>query len=58
MNQLCRVRRRLLSHRVVGLGKRAHGRVSAKAIRGMPRKTGLMNWSKKLSVMVSFKSQF
>lgn len=58
MNQLCRVSSRLFSHRVVGLGKSAHGSVNARAIRGIPRKTGLINWSKKLSVMVRFRSQF
>lgn len=58
MNQLCRASKRLFNHRDVGVGKRIHGRVNARAIRGMPRKTGLINWSKKLSVMVSFKSLF
>lgn len=29
----------------------------ARAIRGMPRSEGLMNWSKKLNVKVSFRGQ-
>lgn len=58
INQLCRVSRRQLSHRTVGLGKSAQGKASARAIRGMPRKTGLINWSKKLSVMVKIRFQF
>jgi len=55
MNQFCSVSSRLFNHRVVGVGKRIQGRVKAKAIKGMPRNTGLINWSKKLSVMVSFR---
>lgn len=55
INQFWRVSIRLFSHRVVGVGKSSQGRVRAKAIKGMPRHTGLMNWSKKLSVMVSFR---
>lgn len=46
----------MLSHRVVGAGKRSQGSVRARAIKGMPRYTGLINWSKKLSIMVSFKA--
>ena len=55
MNQFCSVNNRLLSHRVVGVGNRSQGKVKARAIKGMPKYTGLINWSKKLSVMVSFK---
>ena len=58
INQLCRVNRRQLSHRTVGLGKRTQGSANAKAARGMPRKTGLINWSKKLSAMVRIRFQF
>lgn len=55
MNQFCSVRSRLFSQRVVGVGNKTQGRVRARAIKGMPRNTGLINWSKKLSVMVSFR---
>lgn len=58
MNQFCRVSRRLFNHRSVGVGKRIQGRVRARAIRGMPMKTGDINWSKKLSAMVSFRVLF
>lgn len=34
-----------------------HGRLSARAIRGIPRCVGLMNWSKKLRIMVRFRVQ-
>lgn len=43
MNQFCRVSSRLFNQRVVGVGNRIQGRVKARAIRGMPRKTGLIN---------------
>ena len=55
MNQFWSASRRLFSHRVEGVGKRIQGRLRARAIRGIPRKTGVANWSKKLSVMVSFR---
>lgn len=58
MNQLWSVSRRLFSHREVGVGNRSHGRRRAKAIRGMPRYVGVINWSKKLSVMVRFRVLF
>lgn len=57
INQLWSVRRRLSSQRPEGVGKRIHGKVRARMIRGIPMKTGLKNWSKKLSVMVSFRVQ-
>ena len=57
INHPCSVIRRLFSHRAEGVGKRIHGRVSATAMSGMPRYVGLINWSKKLSVMVSFRVQ-
>ena len=53
MNQAWRVSRRLFNHRVEGVGNKIHGRRRARAIRGIPRKVGLINWSKKLSAMVS-----
>lgn len=43
MNQPWRVNRRLFSHRGAGEGKRSHGRIKAKAIRGMPKRVGLIN---------------
>ena len=43
MNQFCNVRSRLFSHRVVGVGNRSQGRVRARAIKGMPKYTGLIN---------------
>lgn len=43
MNQLCRVNRRLLTHREDGAGKSVHGRRRARAIRGMPKSVGLKN---------------
>lgn len=55
INQFCRVKRRLLAHRLVGVGYRTQGRSRARAIRGMPKEVGLRNWSKKLSVMVRFR---
>lgn len=58
INQFWRVRRRLVRHRAVGVGKRIHGRRRARAIRGIPKKKGLINWSKKLSIMVSFRILF
>ena len=43
MNQFWRVSSRLFNHRVVGVGKRSQGRVRARAIKGMPKYTGLIN---------------
>lgn len=54
MNQLCMLRGRLFSHREVGVGQSKQGSTKASAIRGMSKKTGDANWSKKLSVMVRF----
>lgn len=58
MNQPCKVRTRLVSHLEEGFGKRIHGRERARAIRGIPKNEGLANWSKKLSIMVSFRALF
>ncbi len=58
INQFWRANIRLFSHRGDGVGNRIQGRVRARAIKGMPRNTGLINWSKKLSVMVSFRGLF
>ena len=43
INQPWRVSVRLLSHRLVTVGKSIHGNVRARAIRGMPRREGLAN---------------
>lgn len=43
INQPCRVNSRLLSQRVVGVGKRIQGKVRASIIRGIPRSVGLIN---------------
>ena len=51
INHPWRVRTRLFSHRAEGVGYRTHGRLRARAIRGIPRREGLENWSKKLSVI-------
>lgn len=58
MNHPCRAKKRLLSHRVVGAGYIIQGRVIARAIRGTPRSEGLINWSKRLTVMVRFRILF
>lgn len=43
INQPWRVKRRLLSQRSEGVGRRIHGRVKARRIKGTPIKTGLKN---------------
>lgn len=58
INQLWRVKSRLVIQRVVGVGNKSQGSRRARATKGIPRRTGLMNWSKKLSVMVSFRILF
>lgn len=40
------------------MGYRTQGNAIAMAIRGIPRYVGLINWSKKLSVMVRFRVLF
>ena len=52
------MRRRLFSHRDEGLGNMIHGRVRARAMSGMPKSVGLINWSKKLTVMVKIRILF
>lgn len=58
INQPWRVRARLLSQRWVTAGKSTQGSVRASAIKGMPKSTGLINWSNMLKVMVSFRFGF
>lgn len=55
MNALCSVSSRLFNHRVVVVGYKIEGKVSANAIRGIPKYVVLINWSKKLTLRVSFK---
>lgn len=55
MNQSCKVDSRLVIHRLSGEGSRSAGNVIAIRIKGMPRREGLENWSKKLRFMVRFK---
>lgn len=55
INQVCRVNRRLLSQRLVGVRNINQGVMIARAIRGNPSNDGLKNWSKKLRFMVSFR---
>jgi len=55
MNQPCKVKSRLFNHRLVGAGNNNQGRLRARAIRGIPRYVGLINWSKKLRIMVRFR---
>lgn len=58
INQFCSVSKRLFIHRTCGAGSRIQGSVRARAIRGIPSNEGLINWSKKLSVMVRIRALF
>lgn len=49
---------RLFWCRLVGVGIKIKGNVSAMAIRGTPRCVGLINWSNRFGVMVSFRYLF
>lgn len=55
MNHNCRVVSRLVIHRLSGEGRRRAGNVIEIKIKGIPRKEGLENWSKKLRFMVRFR---
>lgn len=57
-NQFCRVKRRLLVHRFVGVGNRSQGKERARASRGMYRNVGDINWSNRLSVIVRLRRGF
>lgn len=50
-----RVERRLVTHRLSGDGSSRAGNSSEIKIRGIPRRHGLVNWSKKLRFMVRLK---
>lgn len=53
-NHSCRVDKRLVIHRLLGVGSRRAGNRTDSRVRGTPRRHGLMNWSKKLKFMVRF----
>lgn len=54
-NHSWRVETRLVIHRLLWDGRSRAGNVIAIRIKGIPRKDGLENWSKKLRFMVKFK---
>lgn len=54
----CRVDRRLVIHRLLGVGRRRVGSNIDRRISGIPRRYGLENWSKKVRIMVKFKGCF
>lgn len=58
INHSCRVDRRFGIHRLLGVGRRRAGNSVASRIRGIPRRYGLENWSKKLKIMVRFRGDF
>lgn len=58
IDQFCVVKSRLLNHRRAGVGNSNHGRRKAKYMRGMPSRVGLINWSKKLIIMVRIRGIF
>ena len=53
-----RVESRLVTHRLSWEGSSRAGKVIAIRIRGIPRREGLENWSKKLRFMVRFKGMW
>lgn len=53
-----RVDRRLVIHRLLGAGSSSAGNSIDGRIRGIPRRHGLVNWSKKLMIMVRVKGRF
>lgn len=55
MNHSWRVESRLVTHRLLGEGRSRAGNVMEMRIRGIPRREGLENWSKKLRFMVRFR---
>lgn len=54
----CRVDRRLVIHRLFGVGSSRVGNSIESRVRGIPMRQGLMNWSKKLRFMVKFMARF
>lgn len=57
-NHSCRVDRRLVIHRLLGEGSSRAGNSMERRIRGIPMRHGLVNWSKKLIIMVRVKGGF
>lgn len=53
-----RVKSRLVIHRLFGVGSNRAGNSIEIRTRGIPRKHGLANWSKKLKFMVRFRKWF
>jgi len=49
------VRRRLVTHRLSGVGSSSAGNSIESRIRGIPKRYGLANWSKKLRFMAKFR---
>lgn len=56
INHICKVIRRLSSHRLDDFKIIIHGIIIAKTISGIPISEGLRNWSKKVKFMVNFKA--
>lgn len=54
----CKVDRRLVAHRLFGVGRRSVGSSIDSKISGIPSRCGLENWSKKLMIMVRFRGCF
>ena len=52
------VERRLVSHRLFGVGRSRAGNSIESRISGIPKRQGLVNWSKKLRFMVRFRAGF
>lgn len=47
-----------MTHRLFGVGNSRVGNNTESRISGIPRRYGLVNWSKKLRFMVRFKVRF
>ena len=56
-NHSWRVERRLVIHRLPGVGSNRVGNSNESRIKGIPKRHGLVNWSKKLKFMVRFKER-
>lgn len=50
--------KRLLIQREDRVGNKTQGSVRASTIKGIPRNVGLINWSKKLNVIVRLRGLF
>lgn len=58
MHHDCRVDKRLVIHRLPGEGRRRAGNSMERRISGIPKRHGLVNWSKKLRFMVRIRGRF